>query len=94
MKNKNNLGSTFGDFLDSEGIYHEVEAMAIKKYFAALIKNKMKEESISKTKMAELMNTSRSAVNRLLDPNNDSITLKTMESAAKAIGKKLKLELI
>jgi predicted XRE-type DNA-binding protein len=94
MKKNKNIGSSFDDFLESEGIYHEVEALAIKKYFAALIEKKMQDESISKTRMAALMQTSRSAVNRLLDPTNDSITLHTMENAARAIGKKLKLELI
>jgi len=54
----------------------------------------MEKENISKSKMAEMMETSRSAVNRLLDPGNNSITLKTMECAARAIGKKLKLELV
>lgn len=94
MTNKKNLGGSFDDFLSEEGIYHEVHASAIKKYFAVLIRTKMDEDNLSKTKMAELMSTSRSAIDRLLDPDNDSITLRTMESAAKAIGKKLKLEVI
>lgn len=89
-----NIGSAFDDFLEDEGIFHEVEAVALKKYFAALIEDKMRQETITKTQMASLMNTSRAAVNRLLDPDNDGITLKTMESAAKAIGKKIKIELV
>ncbi len=94
MKKHKNIGGLFDDFLEEEGIFHEVEAVAIKKYFAALIVKKMEDDNISKSRMAELMDTSRSAVNRLLDPYNNSITLKTMECAAKAVGKKLKLELI
>ena len=94
METNKYYGSSFDSFLEEEGIYHEVEAIALKKYFAAIVENKMAEESISKTKMAELMNTSRSAVNRLLDPGNDSITLKTMENAAKVLGKKIRLELV
>jgi predicted XRE-type DNA-binding protein len=94
MKKNKHIGSSFDDFLESEGIYHEVEAIAIKKYFAAMVEKKMEEEAISKSKMAEMMHTSRSAVNRLLDPKNNSITLHTMETAAKVIGKKIKLELV
>ncbi len=94
MKKKRNVGSSFDDFLEEEGIYHEVEAVDIKKCFAAVVSQKMEKENISKSKMAEMMETSRSAVNRLLDPGNNSITLKTMECAARAIGKKLKLELV
>lgn len=91
---KKHHGSSFDSFLEDQGLFHEVEAIAIKKYFAAMVEKKMKDESISKSKMAELMHTSRSAVNRLLDPSNDSITLKTMENAAKVIGKKIRLELV
>jgi antitoxin HicB len=91
---KKHHGSSFDSFLEDEGLFHEVEAIALKKYFAAVVEKKMKDESISKSKMAELMHTSRSAVNRLLDPTNDSITLKTMENAAKVIGKKIRLELV
>ena len=94
MKGNKHYGSSFNAFLEKEGVYHEVEAMAIKKYFAAIVENKMKEESISKSRMAEMMQTSRSAVNRLLDPTNNSITLKTMENTARVIGKKLRLELV
>jgi len=91
---KKHHGSSFDSFLEDQGLFHEVEAIAIKKYFAAMVEKKMKDESISKSKMAELMHSSRSAVNRLLDPSNDSITLKTMENAAKVIGKKIRLELV
>ena len=94
MKTNKHIGSSFDEFLESEGMYHEIEAVAIKKYFAAMIAQKMLEESITKTQMAEMMQTSRAAVNRLLDPKNTSITLKTMESSAKAVGNKLTLELV
>jgi antitoxin HicB len=94
MKKNKHLGDAFENFLEAEGIYHDVQASAIKKYFAALIQTKMESDNISKSKMATIMHTSRSAVDRLLDPRNDSITLKTMENAAKAVGKKLKMELV
>ncbi len=94
MNKIKHYGSSFESFLEEDGIFHEVEAVAIKKYFAAMVEHKMNEESITKSKMAELMHSSRSAINRLLDPTNDSITLKTMEKAAKAIGKKIRLELV
>ncbi len=87
-------GSSFDSFLEEENIFNEVEAIAIKKYISILIINKMKEDSISKTKLAQMMHTSRSSVNRLIDPNNISITLKTMEKAATVLGKKLKIELV
>jgi antitoxin HicB len=94
MKNKKYIGSSFDDYIEKEGLYHEVQASAIKKYLSALIQKKMEQDRLSKTKMAQLMSTSRTAVDRLLDPTNDSITLKTMESAARAIGKKIKFEFV
>lgn len=93
MTNKH-IGSSFDDFLEEEGILAETNAVAIKRVVAWQIQQKIENEHLSKTKMAQLMKTSRSGLDRLLDPSNTSVTLHTLDNAAKALGKKLKLELI
>ena len=92
MKNKN-IGSNFDDFLREEGIYEEVTAAAIKRVIAFQIMEEMKRRKLTKTEMASRMNTSRAALDRLLDPTNTSVTLSTLERAATALGKTLKVEL-
>ena len=88
------IGSGFDDFLEEEGILAEVEAVAIKRVIAFQIAQLMLEQSLTKTAMADRMNTSRAALNRLLDPANKSVTLQTLERAAVALGKKLQVELV
>jgi len=92
MKNKY-LGSGFDDFLEEEGIRAETEAAAIKRVIAYRIEMEMKRANLSKSALAEKMHTSRSALDRLLDPSNVSVTLQTLERAALALGKNLKIEL-
>lgn len=92
MKNKH-LGSDFDDFLQEEGLLAEAEATAIKRVLAFQIQKEMENRQLTKTALARLMNTSRSSLDRLLDPENPSVTLVTMESAALALGKKLKIQL-
>lgn len=92
MKNKN-LGTNLDDFLLEEGLLAEVEATAIKRVLAFQIQKEMEERQLSKSALAVLMNTSRSSLDRLLDPENPSVTLLTMESAAIALGKKLTVQL-
>lgn len=87
------IGSSFDDFLEETGELAESNAIAIKRVIAWEIQQKIEQENLSKTKMAQLMNTSRSALDRLLDPTNTSITLHTLEHAAKVLGKTLRLEL-
>lgn len=87
-------GSDFDDFLREEGILAEVEATALKRVIAYQIEEEMKRRNITKTDMALRMNTSRASLNRLLDPSNPSVTLQTLERAALAIGKKLRIELV
>ncbi|HNN12911.1 MAG TPA: hypothetical protein PKL78_05095 [Anaerolineales bacterium] len=91
--NKKRVGSDFDDFLKEEGIYEEVQAVAIKRVIAYQIAEEMKKKKLSKTEMASRMKTSRAALERLLDPENASITLFTLERAASALGKKLSLQL-
>lgn len=87
------IGSSFDDFLEETGDLAEVEMVAIKRVIAWEIAKKMEIEAISKTKMAKMMNTSRSALDRLLDPDNTSVTLHTLDHAARVIGKKINISL-
>ena len=90
---KRNLGSDFDAFLEEEGLLAASEAEAVKRVIAFQISGVMKAEGISKTEMARRMSTSRSALNRLLDPANGSVTLHTLECAARALGKRLRVRL-
>ncbi len=86
------IGSNFDDFLEEEGLLAETEAIAIKRVIAYQVAELMKSQNMSKVAMAKKMKTSRSALDRLLDPKNTSITLQTLERAAHAIGKRLRIE--
>lgn len=92
MKNKH-AGSDFDDFLEEEGILAESEAVAVKRVIAFQMQEMMKKKHISKSELAKRMHTSRSALDRLLDPTNVSITLQTLEKAALALGKRLRIKL-
>ena len=91
--NKKHIGSNFDDFLKEEKIYEQVQAAAIKRVIAYQIAEEMKKKNLTKTEMASRMKTSRAALERLLDPENASITLFTLERAASALGKKLSVQL-
>lgn len=91
--NRKHLGSDFDEFLAEEGILAETEAVAVKRIIASQLAQFMKNNNLTKTAMARKMQTSRSALDRLLDPSNPSITLQTMDRAAKALGKQLRIEL-
>ena len=93
MNNKY-LGSNFDDFLEEEGLLAEVEANAIKRVISYQIAELMKKHNLSKAAMAKRMETSRSAIDRLLDPQNDSVTLQTLERAALVLGKRLQISFI
>ncbi len=88
------IGSNFDDFLELEGILADVESVAWKRVIAFQIEQLMEEQKLSKTTMAERMQTSRAAIDRLLDSNNGSATLQTLEKAAIVLGKRLRIELI
>lgn len=87
------IGSNFDDFLEEEGILNEVEMVAVKRIIAHQIVSLMESEHISKTAMAARMHTSRAVLNRLLDPENTGVTLKTLGKAASVLGKKLHISL-
>lgn len=87
------IGSDFDDFLRGEGLLEEAEAVAAKRVIAFQIAREMERAHISHSELARRMNTSRSSVERLLDPTNTSVTLVTLERAASAVGKRLKVQL-
>jgi antitoxin HicB len=88
------IGSSLDDALTASGDLTDVNAAALKRVIAWEVRQKMQAEQLSKTKMAALMKTSRSALDRLLDPANTSVTLHTLDNAARAIGKTLHIELV
>jgi DNA-binding Xre family transcriptional regulator len=90
---KKSIGSSFDSWLREEGLYEEVAAVAIKRVLARQLEAAMKEKNVSKTEMARRMHTSRAALDRLLDPEYDVITLSTLRKAAAAVGRELFLEL-
>lgn len=95
MTDKNpHIGSTFESWLDEKDLREHVTAAAIKSVIAEQIAAAMKERGLSKSRMAELMHTSRAQLDRLLDPNNSGTTLETLMRAAKAVGRELRLELV
>jgi hypothetical protein len=93
-KKKGTVGSSFDDFLAEQGILQECEEQAVKQILADQIKAAMEKDRLTKAAMAIRMRTSRRALDRLLDPTNTSITLHTLQRAAVAIGRQLRLELI
>lgn len=92
--NEQYLGDMLDDFLTEEGLLAEAEAVATKRVIAYQISLLMDEQRLSKAEMARRMKTSRASVDRLLDPDNDSATLVTLEKAALALGKRLEVALV
>lgn len=88
------IGSSFGSFLEEHDIREDVESLAQKRVLAWQIEQAMEESGISKSEMARRMDTSRTQVDRLLDPDNNSVQLDTIQRAARAVGRTLKLELV
>lgn len=87
------IGSGFDEFLVEEGLLEQAEAVAIKRMLAYQIEQLMNEQNLSKTEMSRRMKTSRAALDRLLDPANQSVTLQTLDRAARALGKRLQISL-
>src|SRR6202166_4953968 len=88
-KKMDHSGSTFDSFLEEEGIREEVEAVAIKRVLAWQFEQAMQEQQKTKRAMAKQLHTSRSQLDRLLDPQNVSVTLDTITRAARALGKRV-----
>ncbi len=92
--NQENIGSSYDDVLREDGIYEEVTAAAVKRVLARQILTEMSEQQVSKAVMARRMHTSRAALDRLLDPHNNAVTLQTLLKAAAAVGRQLRLEIV
>ena len=90
---KKHMGSSVDDFLKEEGVFEEAQAQAIKEVVAWQLAEAMKEKKISKNKMAILLKTSRTQIDRLLDPRND-ITLGSLQRAAAMVGRRVTIELV
>ena len=91
---KKNIGSSVDSWLREDGIYEEVSAAAIKRVLARQVEAAMKARHFSKAEMARRMRTSRAALDRLLDPDYEAVTLSTLKKAATAVGRELRLELV
>jgi predicted XRE-type DNA-binding protein len=85
--------TSLDDFLDEEGIREEVTARAIKRVIALQLQQAMTDQKVSKARMAELMETSRAQLARILDPEEFNVTLDTLARAAKVLGRRLSVEL-
>jgi antitoxin HicB len=94
MKKKGRIGSSFDELLKKEGIYEEVTARAIKRVIARQLDALMQDQGLTKSSLAKRMKTSRAQLDRLLDPDNESVTLDTLTRAARAVGRHLLMELI
>ena len=95
MARKNpHVGSSFESWLDEEGLREDVTAAAIKAAVARQLASEMKKKRITKQRMAELMKTSRAQVDRLLDPDNGSATIESLQRAARIVGRDLRLQLV
>jgi len=87
------IGSSLDDFLKEEGIYEETQALAIKEVVVWQLTEAMEKQSMTKARLAVMLKTSRSQVDRLLDPTRD-VTLSTLQRAAALVGRKVQIELV
>jgi len=94
MKKNPHIGSSFDDFLDEQDLLADTSLAAIKRVIAWQVIQAMEREDLTKVEMARRMETSRAALDRLLDPDNHSITLRTLDRAAAVLGKRLRFELV
>jgi antitoxin HicB len=94
MRKKGRIGSSFDHFLKETGIYEEVTARAIKRVIARQLDALMQDQGLTKSTLAKRMRTSRAQLDRLLDPENESVTLGTLTRAARAVGRQLRMELV
>lgn len=90
---KGHAGQAFGDFLKEQGTYEETTEIAVKRVLAYQLAEAMKEQNITKVEMAKRLNTSRSQLDRLLDPEHDGVTLGILARAARVVGRGIRLEL-
>jgi DNA-binding Xre family transcriptional regulator len=93
VKAGKHVGTDLTEFLDSEGLLDDAQAVAIKRVIAWQLDELMRRQALTKIELARRMKTSRAALDRLLDPDNPSVTLHTLHSAAKAVGGRLQISL-
>ena len=94
MADNKHRGSSLDSFLEQEGVLGEFQARAIKEVIAWQLAEAMKARKISKSALAVLMKTSRTQINRVLDPNDGNVTIETLQRAAALVGKRVQLELV
>jgi antitoxin HicB len=93
-KSNPHRGSTLDDFLEAEGVASAFQAQAIKEVIAWQLAEAMKERNLTKTRLAELMQTSRTQINRMLDPEDGNVTIATLQKAAALVGRRVQVELV
>jgi len=93
-ENKGHIGSSFESYLQEQGTLEETTAIAVKRVLAWQLEQAMEKEQLSKNQMAKAMKTSRSQLDRILDPDNDRIQLATLTAAARVVGRQLRIELV
>ena len=94
MARNKHMGSGIDDFLRGDGVLEEFQARAIKEVIAWQLEQAMKAQKLSKNKLAQMMHTSRTQVDRVLDPNNGNVTIETLQRAAAIVGRKVQVELV
>ncbi len=94
MSDNPHIGSSLDDFLKEEGLYEDATNHAVKRVLAWQVEQAMREKGITKSEMARRMGTSRAHLDRLLDPENDKVQLDTVQRAATAVGRRLRLVLV
>ena len=91
---KGKIGSSFESFLKDQGTFEETTALSIKRVIAWQLEQAMEQQQMSKNKMAKAMQTSRSQLDRILDPDFDKVQLNTLINAARVLGREIKIELV
>jgi antitoxin HicB len=94
MADNRHAGSSIDDFLGEEGVLEAFQAQAIKEVIAWQLRQAMREQKLSKRKLAALMHTSRTQVDRVLDPTDGNVTIATLQRAAAVLGRKVQLEIV
>ena len=94
MADNKHRGSTLDSFLEEQGVLGEFQARAIKEVIAWQLAEAMKDRKLTKTALAVLMKTSRTQINRVLDPNDGNVTIETLQRAAALVGRRVQLELV
>lgn len=94
MADNRHRGSTLDSFLEEEGVLAEVQAKAIKEVIAWQLGEAMRQRGISKSGLARLMHTSRTQVDRVLDPENGNVTIETLQKAAAVVGRRVEVQLV